>query len=508
MKFRRSVLPIALVALVAAAPAVAQVQPPPQVDSGSADFTTIVGLGDSLMSGECSGSVVETFQIHSVPAQIYRQTRGSLDGFEQALVGEPGMPARLILGPAFSPIPVPLPDGDPLNAELPRPYDNLGISGGYRASDLTTVDGEATCEAINAALVNLGAPERLGCDRVNLVLRDGGTAVEQALSLEPTFVILWVGGNDVLRAALGGTVVEGITMTPPAAFEASYRAAVDALTSGGAGLAVANIPDVGDLPFLNTVPPVVVDPDTREPVLIGGAPVPLQGPGGTPLSLADKVTLFAVAYLSAGCGIPDFLDGGYNPAVCADGFLPQDVILDVAEQGQVTARVNALNAIIAQVASEHGAALYDFAATFSDIVANGLNLGGIEYTADFITGGLVSFDGFHPVPLVSAINANGFIAAINEAYGSNIPPVDLYPYVFGNAGNIGPPQGILSLSGETLDSIRGSLMVPPVGSIAPEDRRPDRRIRREAGRLPAAFDPAAPERIAPERRRARAERQR
>lgn len=467
-----------------------------QVDTGSADMSRMVFLGDSLVSGEASASVVETFQVHSFPALIYAQVNGGSAGFEQALVSEPGLPARLILGPDFTPISIPLPDGVPTNADLPRPYDNLGISGGYRAEDLTTVDGLATCEAINAFLIGIGAPPRLGCERVNLVLRDGGTAVAQALSLEPTFVVLWVGGNDILRAALGGTFIEGITATPVAQFETAYRAAVDALTSGGAGLAVANIPDVADLPFLNTIPPVVVDPVTREPVLIGGAPVPLQGPGGAPLSLADKVTLLASSFLAAGCGIPDALDGGFDAGVCPDGFLPGSVIVDVTEQGLIGDRVDALNAVIAQVAQENGAALYDFASAFSRLNAEGLNLGGVEYTTDFITGGLVSFDGFHPNPLISAINANGFIEAINETYGANIPPVDLYPYVFGNAGNIGPPPGLIGLSAATMDSIRGSLMLPMAGALEEFERirrTPLRRRNATDARTPAVGEDRTPD---------------
>ena len=496
MIHRNILLPFALaVALVVVAPAAAQ-------SSGSADFSRIVGIGDSLMSGEASGSVVETFQIHAIPAQIYRQVNGSLDGFEQALVSEPGMPPRLILGPGFTPIPIPGEPGIPLNPDLERAYDNLGMSGGIQASDLTTVDGVEACEAINDAFEMAGAPPRLGCDRVNLVLRDGGTAVEQALSLEPTFVVLWVGGNDVLRAALGGTVIEGITMTPVEAFEAAYRGAVEALTSEGADLAVANIPNVGDVPFMNTVPPVLVDPETREPVVIGGQFVPLIGPDGVPLSLADKVTLLAVEYLNGGCGVPDAFRPGYNPELCEDGYLPGSVILDVTEQGQVDDRVDAFNDIIAQVADDYGAALFDFTTLFADLNANGLNLGGIEYTSDFVTGGLVSFDAFHPPPLTAAILANGFIGAINDTFGSNIPLVDLYPYVFGSAGDIGPPV-LPGLSAETLHAISTSLMVPAPGSLDALDRRPARRFKRDGVRAPALDGEPGVDRVPLRRSRAR-----
>ena len=64
----------------------------------------------------------------------------------------------------------------------------------------------------------------------DLILRDGEhTALEQAIGLQPTFVTMWIGNNDVLNAALAGTPVEGVTMTPVATFEQLYNTALGAL---------------------------------------------------------------------------------------------------------------------------------------------------------------------------------------------------------------------------------------------------------------------------------------
>ncbi|MCZ6508675.1 MAG: hypothetical protein O7A04_11605 [Acidobacteria bacterium] len=68
----------------------------------------------------------------------------------------------------------------------------------------------------------------------------------------PTFVTLWIGNSDVLEAALSGIVVEGITLTPVADFEADFRALADALAATGADLAFANLPGVTAIPFVNT----------------------------------------------------------------------------------------------------------------------------------------------------------------------------------------------------------------------------------------------------------------
>jgi hypothetical protein len=369
----------------------------------------------------------------------------------------------------------------PTNESLDRAYDNLGMSGGIRVQDLLDVSGLASCEAINDAL----PVPRLGCDRVNLVLRDMGSAVDQAKTLGPTFVALWVGGNDVLRAALGGTVIEGLTMTPVPQFEQSYRTVVEALTENGAGLVVANVPNVADIPFLNTIPPVVVNPDTGDPVEIDGQLVPLIGPDG-PLSLQDKVTLFAPPYLQAGCGIPPLLGGGPDPQLCPDGYLPGDLILDTTEQAQVGQRVDDFNAIIAEVADEKGAALYDFASFLSNANQNGIVIGGVEYTTEFVYGGLVSFDGFHPNPLVAAMNANGFIRAINATYHAAIPLVDLSDWLWGDIGNVGPPQGIPTISAEAEAALRQSLMLPV---IDPSQVGPVRGSRPGTGHARGVDDP-------------------
>src|SRR5437763_2213071 len=61
------------------------------------DFNNYVALGDSLTAGFWSGGLVETVQVNSYPALLHRQATGSDAGFEQPLVGAPGIPATLRL---------------------------------------------------------------------------------------------------------------------------------------------------------------------------------------------------------------------------------------------------------------------------------------------------------------------------------------------------------------------------------------------------------------------------
>jgi hypothetical protein len=130
-----------------------------QVDAGDADFTRFYALGDSLMSGESSTSLVQTFQVRSVPALIYRQVNGTDEGFEAPWISEAGIPIRLVLGTtALDELYLQAQEGVPLNDDYDGTFTNMGISGGARVFDLLAVGSYDDCAAINDALENLGLP--------------------------------------------------------------------------------------------------------------------------------------------------------------------------------------------------------------------------------------------------------------------------------------------------------------------------------------------------------------
>jgi phospholipase/lecithinase/hemolysin len=383
------------------------------VATGSADFTTYVALGDSLTAGFSSGSINQTYQVNSYPALIYRQAKGvsTNAGFEQPLVSPPGLPGILVLR---SLLPVTITPssttGAPINLTLPRPYNNLAVPGATLHDLLTKTASTSANDPTDLILRHLGG---------------GTTQLQQGLSLNPTFVSLWIGNNDALAAATSGIVIEGVTITPVAQFTADYNAVIKAITAVTTRrMVLANIPDVTSIPFVTTVPRVVVNPATNQPVLgPNGAPIPILGPNG-PLQAGDFVLLTATSLLAQGIGIPAALGGTGQP-------LPDSAVLSAAEVAIIKAHVDAYNAVIAAAATANGAALVDANATLKDLAANGLEVGGISYSSKFLTGGVFGYDGVHPTAFGYAYIANQFIAAINTGYGASIPPVNLYPYVFG-----------------------------------------------------------------------------
>jgi len=361
------------------------------------DLTRYVAIGDSLAAGYSNGSLLERHQATSVPALIARQ--GGATDFQQPLISEPGLPPELAL---FSILPVAIArkasdPGAPINLNLPRPYNNLGVPGATALDALETVDG--------------------GGRFYPLILRGFGSQAAQAIALNPTFITVWSGDSDVSPAALAGRAIDGVTLTPVDAFRLSYGELITTLASSGARIVAANIGDPMTIPFVSAIKPYVVDPTTQQPVLVNGQTVPLLGPSG-PLPADSFVTLNASGLLAQGVGIPASL-GGTGEA------LPGDVVLDPGEVAIIRDHLDQDNQAIAQICAQAGVPVVDLHQLYND-VASGLNIGGVRVSSDFLTGGFFSYDGLHPTDLGYALMANQWIATI-DANGGTLPLVDLSP---------------------------------------------------------------------------------
>ncbi len=400
---------LAVLALTAGCASIDPIEQP-AFDSGTADFTRLVAIGNSLTAGFQNNGLVESRQAASYAAQIARQMGKTVltSGVSTNQPGEfvipgysaPGTAGTLQLVSVLPPEIVPVQgNGNPANLTYPGVYNALAVPGANAADVLNTVTSTSN-------------------PLFDLVLRGQGTMIQQAVALEPTFVVLWIGANDVLREVTSGQPATGVVE-----FEASYRQIVETLMTRPSvtGMVAGNIPDVTNIAFTTTIPPFVVDPATQQPLLLDGQLVPLIGPDG-PLTLpgpgtpGDLVTLAASSLLADSLGLPEFL-GGKGP-------LPGAVVLTPAEVTNISDRVNALNAIIADVAAEYGYPVADINALLHEAATSGLEMGGFEYTGDLVTGGLFSLDGIHPTDMGYGFVANVFIDAINEAYGSTLQPVD------------------------------------------------------------------------------------
>jgi len=392
---KKTILSFCMVALLAAVPAMAQV-----------DLSNYAALGDSLTAGFVSGSLMDFYQDRSFPAVLAAQA-GAPD-FEQPLVSEPGFPpilelVHLVPAPVIQP--VGLVPGLPVNAALPRPYNNLGVPGA-NLFDMVFATGD-----INNLLA--GNTDNVMND---LILRDGiHTALEQAIGLQPTFITVGIGNNDELGAVLAATPIDGVTMTPVDQFAVLYNNAIGALvTNTTADIVLMNLPYSTAIPFATTVPPFVDIP--------GLGLTPLMGTNG-PLTADSLVTLLAGGLIAQGYGLPggpplpedlDFLTG-------EPGYVLRPEEIDIIDD-----RVDAFNAVIADVADTYGLAVFDTNAFFTEIVAGEApSYGGIEINAGFLLGGFFSYDGIHPQRIGYAMVADALVQFINAEFGNTIPRVDM-----------------------------------------------------------------------------------
>ena len=425
---RKTAVPVAFAALLAV-PAAAQ-QP---------SFAKYVAVGDSLTAGFSNLSLVVGHQAASWPFLLAHQAGIGASSFQQPYVTDPGIPAELALL-SLSPSPVIAPKstdtGLPANYALDRPYDNLAVPGATSVDVLSRTTGGLH----------------------DVILRGKGTQLQQAASLAPTFVTVWIGSNDVLGAVTSGRAVDGETMVPLPAFRAAYAQILATLVHTGATVVTATIPDVTAVPFANAIPPVVVDPATGKPVLVGGRTVPLIGPSG-PLPADAKVTLGASPLLAKGVGIPAALGGSGEP-------LPDEVVLDPTELATIRDRVNAINQSIRDIAGAAGVSVLDLNAFITDLLTNGRSYAGVTLDGSFLTGGLVGYDGVHPTNIGYAFLANAWIDFLNSQKGTHLAQVPLAPYIFGTstASSISlaraPGGTAYEFSQEAYDLLRA--LFPPV----------------------------------------------
>jgi lysophospholipase L1-like esterase len=408
----------------------------------SQTFHKYVALGDSLTAGVEGTCLVERHQQRSYPKLVADQL--GISDFQQPLLSEKALSTPLT-GPACLGAVVAggtitvgavSQTGSPRNATLARPYDNLGIPGA-NARDL--VDLKVANPSGNTA--NVAA---------TVVLRnfpggpfEGQSAVDEANLLNPDLITVWAGPGDILGAELSAVAIEGVTLTPVAVFEAKYTQLMSAIRGTGRTIIALNIPEETNTPFTQTIPRVVVNPTTRQPVLVGGNPVPLLGPRTTascsaapcPVPEGTLVTLGASSLLAQGIGIPSSLggtglplpDGSFSPP----STLNQGVLLYPDEVALMRQRTTDLNARIASIAVANDATVLDTHGLYDDIVSHGYDIGGgIVVTNAFLTGGVFSADGFHPTNIGYAIVAKEIIQHLNDTKGTNFDLPDLAHALF------------------------------------------------------------------------------
>lgn len=374
----------------------------PVVNTGTADFSRFVTIGNSLTAGYQSGALYESAQLYSFGALLARQVGTQ---YEIPLVSDPGTGNRMEvtavdLAKGTVTINYNTSTGTLKNPTYSKPYNNLGVPG---ATLYDVINATSSSNCFSAVMANSPNP------MFDLILRGKGSQFQQAKSLKPTFVILWIGNNDILGYATSGGATP---YTPVANFQALYTQLADSIASLGAKVVVLNIPDVLSIPFLTTIPPVVQNPSD-------GSLINLYGiVNGTPKKLTlgkDYLTLKAKDLITSGVGLTPT-----NP-------LPNNVVLDSAEVATAKNIITQYNNTINTLASNKGFALVNINQVLNSVATspNGMLFDGVRFSTKYITGNLFSLDGVHPTSQGHAIIANEIIKVINQRFNANIPLINV-----------------------------------------------------------------------------------
>lgn len=386
-------------------------------DAGDIDFTTFVAVGNSLTAGFRDGDLFRSGQEHSLANIMATQfMHVGLESFKQPLMKDDlGFGNRLVLGEVNgSLLPVPIggsPDpgnyGNIFDSE--GPFHNMGVPGARTVHVL--FEGYGTLNNYYGRFASN--------QQTSSILGD-------ALALQPTFFSLWLGSNDILGYAMSGGEGEGIT--PADEFAMHYGMIVNALTQNGAKGVLANIVDITSIPFLTTVPyNAVFLNDPNIVAMLNAAYAAAEhiqfDIGLNPLVVVDTDHPAGIRQLESGelvvlTALPGITGQGWG----SQTPLPLQYYLNHDQVGSINAAVAAYNDVISQMAQDHSLAYVDIRSRLED-ATTGMYFDAINFTTEFVSGGLFSLDGVHLSQRGYALAANEFIAAINRQYNASIPKV-------------------------------------------------------------------------------------
>ena len=465
-------------------------------DSGDADFSNFVAVGNSLTAGFADNALYLQAQQSSYPNILANQF--SLLGggeFTQPLVNDNAgglllsgtqiTDNRFVLafdaagnpGPAVYTGQTPTTD---ISNVLSGPFNNMGVPGS---------------KSFHLGLEGYGNvanfPAAANPYFIRMASSPNATVIGDAVSQNPTFFALWIGNNDVLSYATTGgigvdqtgnfdpTTYGSNDITDPNVFAQVYSGYVSALASNGAKGVLVNIPDVTSIPYFTTVPtnPIPLDAPTaafannaytdynNAIALYASFGVISQEEaarrnisfqaGQNGAVILDE-TLTPLVNPTDGSQIPPLRQSASGdlitlPAASVLGTLAnpddQTSVIGVAvplqdqfvlipeEQTSISNASAAYNATIQGLAEANGLAYVDARAELNAVANGGISFDGGTITSVFATGGAFSLDGVHPTPRGYAFTANAIIDAINSTYNATVPKVNIGSYSTVNLSN-------------------------------------------------------------------------
>ena len=439
--FSRSLLPIrwGALLLIGVIPLLAGCSDESLLASEATDgrFQRYVALGNSITAGFQADGINRTLQEQSYAARLAGQMETP---FSLPSLQNPGCPPPLTsIFPATRAAPVECALRSP---PTPTRINNVAVPGAWVQDALTnSAEAGANPNALTSFILG------------------GRTQVEAAMEVRPTFATVWLGNNDVLRAALAG---DPSLSTSASNFSSRYTRVLDSLEAAGAeNGALGSVANVTLIPNLSPGQAYAAaesrinqlgqqraandgDPNTSWGSYSVAASC-ASGPSATQSRISFRYGfegLFTLALSGQDVEL-DCTDNRTLAEIYGQGTLDQVGIgslgalsvLTAPETQQLVERLQTYNTFLQSEADDRGWAYVDVNAALGalynagtetpndpsdDLVPKFPNLAPDQPTF----GQFFSEDGVHPSSSTHQVVTNLFVEAINDEYDTSLQTID------------------------------------------------------------------------------------
>src|SRR5688572_2861899 len=368
----------------------------------AANMTRYVAIGTSLSMGWTSDGVQHTDQASSWPAQLAEMAGVS---FAQPLIEAPGCQ------PSYAAPLISFKRVDNSTALAPSSVCAANLALVTLPTQNVAVENATAREALTATPATAAAGRGPVTSRA---LGAGMTQVSAMESMNPTFVSVELGGNEVLPAQVG-ILFPNVTFVPYATFAANYTQIIDRVVATGAGAVLATLRiDIRDFPTIRTGPEIA---SQRSAFAAYNVTVNSNCDASSNLIFVRGKVITAIA---TGLGRAAAGLGPYDLS-CADVPFTADFVLTPGDVTFINALIDQMSTLIETKAADNGYAVFPLNALY------GKSKDDVPFDlVSFLTssdpyGPTISLDGVHPTAKGQAILARAARVAIQKTYGTGAP---------------------------------------------------------------------------------------
>lgn len=362
-------------------------------------MSNYVAIGTSISMGWASDGVVASSQNESWTRQL---ADGAGVDFTVPEIAGPGCPPPLVgVLIAFKRA-----DGSSAGASSTCAPNADGV---VRPSHNLAVENATAREALTAT------PETATQGRgpvTSRILPSGMTQVSAMRSLNPTFVSVEFGGNEILPAQVG-LLFPGLTYTPLAVFTANYDQIIENVKATGARAVLATVrTDLRRFPTIRTGPEIAAQRSAFTAYNVSVNANCDESPNY--IFVRGKVlTAIITGITRAAHGLSPF------DLSCADVPGTPDYVLTPGDIAFVNSLAAQMSDHIEARAAENGYAVFSLGALY-DKAKNDVPFDLHTYlNSPAPYGGLISLDGVHPSAAGQRVLARAARQAIHKAYGTS-----------------------------------------------------------------------------------------